>query len=81
MPGIYRARLQVRTEVLQEPWRKHEAKLAERRPFQLNGLRCTAQTTSAEKSYSAVIRCSRLPTHVCMLSPNAMILAPSKPSP
>ena len=68
------------TESLQEPWCKHEAMLAERRPFQLNSLRCTAQASSTTKSYSAVIRCSLMLTDVCMLSQRVMRSTPFRRS-
>ena len=48
--------------------------LAERRPFQLKGLRCMAQTSPTENSYSALVRCSPILTDLCNSS--AVIPAP-----
>lgn len=43
---------------MQEPWGKHQDSLAEKRPFPLTGLKCTAQTSMSDNSYSALVRCS-----------------------
>ena len=42
--------------MLQKPWKRHETNLKERRPFQVNGLRCISGSNLSDSSYTALVR-------------------------
>ncbi|CAK0783773.1 hypothetical protein CVIRNUC_006973 [Coccomyxa viridis] len=41
---------------IEEPWLEHQDMLTEKRPFQINSLRCTACCNDGESVYSALVR-------------------------
>ena len=41
---------------MQEPWLEHQDMLTEKRPFQINSVRCTACCNDGESVYSALVR-------------------------